>query len=380
MKLLFIFGTRPEAIKLAPVIKIFAKDKNYNVKICLSGQQDTLISQMIKFFNITIDYNLNIIKPKQSLNDITESILNKLNPVLQEYKPDLAFVHGDTSTAFSSALACNYQKIPVAHVEAGLRSHNKFHPWPEETNRSLIAKLSDYHFAPNELAKNNLIKENISKDRIIVTGNTVIDSLFLTIKKIQSKKIMNDLNAKFSFLKNKKKLILITAHRRENFGEGIKNLCSSLQILSKTHPDIDFVYPVHPNPNVQSVVHKELKSIKNIQLIKPVTYSEIVYLMSKSYLILTDSGGIQEEAPSLGKPVLVLREHTERFEAIQHGIAKLIGTESKSIIQNVSQLIQDKTLYNTMSKPINIFGDGAASQKIVNFIHTNLHNKFLLSA
>jgi UDP-N-acetylglucosamine 2-epimerase (non-hydrolysing) len=380
MKLLFIFGTRPEAIKLAPVIKIFTKDKNYNVKICLSGQQDTLLSQMIKFFNITIDYNLNIIKSKQSLNDITESILNKLNPVLQECKPDLAFVHGDTSTAFSSALACSYQKIPVAHVEAGLRSHNKFHPWPEETNRSLIAKLSDYHFAPNKLAKNNLIKENISKDRIIVTGNTVIDSLFLTLKKIQSKKITSEMNAKFSFLKKKKKIILITAHRRENFGEGIKNLCSSLQILSKMYPDIDFVYPVHLNPNVMTAVHKELKAIKNVKLIKPVTYSEIVYLMSKSYLILTDSGGIQEEAPSLGKPVLVLREHTERFEAIQHGIAKLIGTSSKSIIRNVSQLIQDKTLYNTMSKTIDIFGDGAASQKIFNFIHTNLHSEISLSA
>lgn len=380
MKLLFIFGTRPEAIKLAPVVKIFANNKNYNVKVCLSGQHDTLLSQMIKFFNIKIDYNLNIIKPKQSLNHITESILNKLNPILQKYKPNLAFVHGDTSTAFSSALACNYQKIPVAHVEAGLRTHNKLYPWPEEINRSLITKLSDYHFAPTELAKNNLIKENISKDRIIVTGNTVIDSLFLTLNKLELKNTKKKINVKFSFLKKNRKLILITAHRRENFGIGIKNLCYSLQILSKTYPDIDFVYPVHLNPNVMTLVYKELKSIKNIQLIKPVSYSEIVYLMSKSYLILTDSGGIQEEAPSLGKPVLVLREHTERFEAIKQGIAKLIGTESKSIIQNVSQLIDDKTLYNSMCKTIHIFGDGTASKKIINFINTNLNNKISLSA
>jgi UDP-N-acetylglucosamine 2-epimerase len=378
MNVLFIFGTRPEAIKLVPVIKAFRQNNKFNVRVCLTGQQDSLLYQMIEFFNIKIDYDLKIIKPKQSLSNITECILNKLNAVLQKYKPDLAFVHGDTSSAFSSALACNYQKIPVAHIEAGLRSYNKFHPWPEEINRSLIAKLSDYHFVPNELAKNNLIKENISIDKIIVTGNTVIDSLFLTLNKLQLKKYTKKINSKFSFLK--KKLILVTAHRRENFGKGIKNLCYSLKILSKTYPDIDFVYPVHLNPNVMSVVYKELKSIKNIQLIKPVPYIEIVYLMSKSYLILTDSGGIQEEAPSLGKPVLVLREHTERFEAIQQGVSKLIGTESKSIIQNVTNLINDKKLYKKMCKKAHMFGDGNASQYILNFIISSNSSKISKSA
>jgi UDP-N-acetylglucosamine 2-epimerase len=378
MNVLFIFGTRPEAIKLAPVIKAFRQNNKFNVRVCLTGQQDSLLYQMIEFFNIKIDYDLKIIKPKQSLSNITECILNKLNPVLKKYKPDLAFVHGDTSSAFSSALACNYKKIPVAHIEAGLRSHNKFHPWPEEINRSLIAKLSDYHFAPNELAKNNLIRENIPIDKIIVTGNTVIDSLFLTLNKLQLKKYTKEINPKFSFLK--KKLILVTAHRRENFGKGMKNLCYSLKILSKTYPDIDFVYPVHLNPNVMSVVYKELKSIKNIQLIKPVSYIEIVYLMSKSYLILTDSGGIQEEAPSLGKPVLVLREHTERFEAIQQGVSKLIGTESKSIIQNVTNLINDKKLYKKMCKRAHLFGDGNASQHILNFIISSNSSKISKSA
>jgi UDP-N-acetylglucosamine 2-epimerase (non-hydrolysing) len=380
LKILIIIGTRPEAIKLAPVIKLFKKYKNYNVKVCLSGQQDSLLYQTINFFNIKIDYDLKIIRPKQSLNDITESILKKVNPILKECKPDLTFVHGDTSTTFSSALACSYQKIPVAHIEAGLRSHNKYAPWPEEINRSLIAQLADFHFAPNEIAKQNLLKENISENKIIVTGNTVIDALLLTLNKLQSKKYLNEMNLKFFFLKEKRKLILITAHRRENFGQGLRNLCHSLKTLSKNYPNIDFIYPVHLNPNVKMVVNNELKLIKNIYLIKPVNYAEMVYLMTKSYLILTDSGGIQEEAPSLGKPVLVLRDCTERFEAINYGLAKLIGTETKSIIQNVSQLIGDTELYKKMSRTARIFGDGNASQRILNFININILNKISKNA
>ena len=373
-KILIVFGTRPEAIKMAPLIKEIQKE-NIELKVCITAQHREMLDQVLDIFEIKPDYDLNIMKANQDLYDITSNILIRMKKVLDEFKPDLVLVHGDTTTTFATTLACFYQKIDVGHVEAGLRTSNIYSPFPEEANRKLTASLAKYHFAPTNIAKQNLLKEGIKEKNIIVTGNTVIDALFLALKKIKSNKnleeaIINKLNlkidSKFSIINSQ--FILITAHRRENFGQGFINICEAIKELAIRYPNFNFIYPVHLNPNVQKPVKEILSSLKNVFLIKPLEYLEFVYLMSKSYLILTDSGGIQEEAPSLGKPVLVMRNTTERPEAIKAGTVKLVGTDKNKIVNEISILIEDKKEYKKMSKAKNPYGDGKASYRIIEFL------------
>jgi UDP-N-acetylglucosamine 2-epimerase (non-hydrolysing) len=379
-KILIVFGTRPEAIKMAPVIKELQKDKNkFKSKICVTAQHREMLDQVLEIFDIKPDYDLNIMKPNQDLYDTTSNILLKMKNVLNDFKPDLILVHGDTTTTFATTLAAFYKKIDVGHVEAGLRTGNVYSPWPEEANRKLTGAVAKYHFAPTNTAKENLLKEGIKKENIIVTGNTVIDALFLVLKKIKKdknleKKIIKEINSKtnsqFSILNSQ--FILITGHRRENFGQGFINICEAIKDLAIKYPKMNFIYPVHLNPNVRKPVNEILSSLKNVFLIEPLDYLPFVYLMSKSYLILTDSGGIQEEAPSLGKPVLVMREATERPEAVKAGTVKLVGTNKDKIIKEVSKLIENRDEYEKMSKAINPYGDGNASERIIKFLKENL--------
>jgi len=367
MKILFIFGTRPEAIKLVPVIKKFSGSKNFSIKICITSQHKEMLQQILNFFYIKPDYDLGIMKENQSLFDATISILKGLEKILEKENPDLVFVQGDTTTAFVGALASFYKKIPVAHIEAGLRSFNKYSPFPEEINRVLVGHIADYHFAPTERAKENLIKENI-KENIYVVGNTVIDALFMgldIIKKQGEEKFYQF----FNFIDFSRRIILVTGHRRESFGEPFKNICYALkEIAIKYKNEIEIVYPVHLNPNVRRPVFEILKGLENIHLIEPLDYPHLIWLMSKSYLVLTDSGGIQEEAPSLGKPVLVMREVTERIEGIEAGTAKLVGTTKEKIVKEVEVLLNDKNEYNKMVNTVNPYGDGKASYRIVKII------------
>jgi UDP-N-acetylglucosamine 2-epimerase (non-hydrolysing) len=370
MKILFIFGTRPEAIKLAPLIKEFQKSGEFNTRICVTAQHREMLDQVLSFFNIKPDYDLNIMKPNQSLFDITANILKLLEPILKKEKPDMIFVQGDTTTAFAGALAGFYQKIKVAHIEAGLRSHNKYSPFPEEINRVLAGHIADYHFAPTEKAKKNLYNEGI-KENVWVVGNTVIDALFLgldIIKKEGEEKYYKH----FSFIDFSKKIILLTGHRRESFGEPFENICYALREIANKYKDVEIVYPVHLNPNVREPVNRILKGIKNIHLIEPLEYPYLIWLMNKSYLILTDSGGIQEEAPSLGKPVLVMREVTERIEGVEAGTAKLVGTDKNKIIKEVQTLLEDDKEYNRMAKATNPYGDGKSSERIIHILKNNL--------
>jgi len=364
---MFIFGTRPEAIKLAPIIKKFGEYNNHiNIKICITAQHREMLDQVLNFFQINPDYDLNLMKINQSLFDVTSDILKNLEPVLKKEKPDMVFIQGDTTTALVGALASFYMKIPVAHVEAGLRSHNKYSPFPEEINRVLVGHLADYHFAPTEKAKENLYNENI-KENVWVVGNTVIDALYLgldIIKKHEETKYYNY----FHFIDFSKKIILVTGHRRESFGKPFENICYALKELVREYKDIEIVYPVHLNPNIREPVNRILKGEERIHLIEPLEYQYLIWLMDKSYLILTDSGGIQEEAPSLGKPVLVMRDVTERLEGIKAGTAKLVGTKKEVIIKAVSKLIEDFDLYTAMSKIKNPYGDGKASNRILNII------------
>jgi UDP-N-acetylglucosamine 2-epimerase (non-hydrolysing) len=371
MKILFIFGTRPEAIKLAPVIKEFQKSREFNTRICVTAQHREMLDQVLSFFNIKPDYDLNIMKPNQSLFDITANILKSLKPVLEKEKPDMIFVQGDTTTAFVGALAGFYKKIKVAHVEAGLRSHNKYSPFPEEINRVLVGHLADYHFAPTQRAKENLYKENIKKN-VYVVGNTVIDALYLGLEIIKEQG-EEKYYRYFDFIDFTKKIILVTGHRRESFGKPFENICYALKEIADNYEDVEIVYPVHLNPNVREPVNRILKGIKNIHLIEPLEYPYLIWLMSKVYLILTDSGGIQEEAPSLGKPVLVIREVTERIEGIEAGTAKLVGTNKNRIVKEVSKLLEDVDEYNKIAKAINPYGDGKASLRILNILR-NLMN------
>ena len=361
-KILFIFGTRPEAIKLAPVVKEFQKDSGFEVKVCVTAQHREMLDQVLKFFDVKPDYDLNLMKPNQSLFDITSNVLKSLEKVLEIEKPDIIFVQGDTTTAFVGALAGFYKKIKVAHIEAGLRSHNKYSPFPEEINRVLIGHIADYHFAPTERARENLLKENI-KENVYVVGNTVIDALLLGLDIIK-KEGKGKYYKYFDFIDFSKKIILVTAHRRESFGEPFENICYALKEISNKHQDIEIVYPVHLNPNVRKPVNRILGGIKNIHLIDPLKYPYLIWLMSKSYLVLTDSGGIQEEAPSLGKPVLVMREVTERIEGIEAGTAKLVGTNKDRIVKEVENLLENVDEYQKMARAVNPYGDGKASKRI----------------
>lgn len=368
-KILLVFGTRPEAIKMAPLVIELKKQSSLDIKICVTGQHREMLDQVLDLFQLKPDFDLNVMKSQQTLSSISISILEGLNSVFNEFIPDWVLVHGDTATTFSAALASYYNQIKVGHVEAGLRTGDIRSPWPEEGNRKLTAAICDVHFAPTVSAKNNLISENVSKDRILVTGNTVVDALQSINNVIESNiEIRSNLHEKFSFLSSEERLVLITGHRRENFGDSFINICKSIKELASANPDVRFVYPVHLNPNVQGPVQSILQGIDNVHLIQPLEYLEFVFLMSSSYLILTDSGGIQEEAPSLGKPVLVMRDTTERPEAVEAGTVILVGTNQQNITNNVQKLLDNKQAYEKMSKAHNPYGDGTASKQIVNWL------------
>lgn len=369
-KLLFIFGTRPEAIKMVPVIKKAYQDKNFQPVICITAQHREMLDQVLSFFNIKPDYDLDLMKPNQDLTELTGNGLIKLKSVITAVKPDLIFVQGDTTTAFIGALSGFYHKIPVAHIEAGLRSGDKFSPYPEEIYRTLAADLATYHFVPTIQAQTNLIQENI-KNNIYITGNTVIDALLIgleLIKNIGEEKYYNY----FNFIDFTRKIILITMHRRENFGKPLENLCESLKILATKYPNMQFIFPVHPNPNVKNIVNSKLSGIKNIFLEYPLDYAFMIWLMEKSHIIITDSGGIQEEAPTLGKPLLVTRDVTERSEGVLAGTAKLIGTDVIAIVNEIEKLL-DKNNYNIMSEAHNPYGDGKAAEYIMKIVTQELY-------
>ncbi len=372
-KILIVFGTRPEAIKMTPLVKEFEKNSNYfEMKVCVTAQHREMLDQVLELFNIKPHYDLNIMKDGQDLYDITSKVLLGMRDVLNDFKPDVVLVHGDTTTTVSTTLASFYQKIPVGHVEAGLRTGDIYSPWPEEANRLLTTQITKYHFAPTQANKVNLQKEHVNEQDIIVTGNTVIDSLFMVRDKINTDdKLRFEIVDKIDKLgyrySEKKKLVLVTGHRRENFGEGFLNICGALKELAQKYQDVDFVYPVHLNPNVQKPVKEILAGIDNVYLIDPLEYLPFVYLLNKCHLMLTDSGGIQEEAPSLGKPVLVMRDTTERPEALDAGTVMLVGTDKETIISNVSRLLEDEISYKKMSYAHNPYGNGTASARIVNY-------------
>ncbi len=365
-KILISFGTRPEAIKLAKLIYFLKKEKTFNVKICVSGQHEQMLKQVLKLFNIKTDYNLKVMKSNQSLNLLASKILEKFNKVLIDFKPDLILVHGDTTTAYISSLAAFQNKIKIGHIEAGLRTHNLEYPYPEEFNRKSIATIADINFTPTNIATKNLLSENVVKKKIIQTGNTIVDTLEFSIEILKrNKKILNNIKKNFSFLDNKKKLIIVTSHRRENYGNGIENICNALKKIVSKNKDIQIVYSVHLNPKVSTVIKKKLNNIKDIFLVKPQDYFTFIYLMKISYLILTDSGGIQEEAPTFKTPVLVLRNETERPEAKDFGGSLLVGTDKDKIADTVYRLMNNHKLYKKMSYIKNPYGDGKSINKII---------------
>ncbi|WP_236009554.1 non-hydrolyzing UDP-N-acetylglucosamine 2-epimerase [Vibrio ulleungensis] len=365
-RVMTVFGTRPEAIKMAPLVHALATDDRFEVTVCVTAQHREMLDQVLELFEIVPDIDLNLMKAGQTLNQITANILLELKPALQEIKPDVVLVHGDTATTFAASLASYYEQIPVGHVEAGLRTGNLYSPWPEEANRKLTGSLTRYHFAPTDTSKDNLTRENYSPENISVTGNTVIDALMLIKSKIaQDTALENDLKSAFPYLDESKKLILVTGHRRENFGDGFERICRAIAQVATSHPDVQVVYPVHLNPNVRKPVSRILEGIDNVLLIEPQEYLPFIYLMMRSHLILTDSGGIQEEAPSLGKPVLVMRDTTERPEAVEAGTVKLVGTEEHVIVQNIEKLLTDPSAYEAMSRAHNPYGDGKACQRIL---------------
>jgi UDP-N-acetylglucosamine 2-epimerase (non-hydrolysing) len=370
-KILLVFGTRPEAIKMAPLVKEFQKyPQQFDTKVCVTGQHRQMLDRVLEVFEIKPDYDLNIMAPNQDLYDITSKVLLGMREVIKEAKPDVVFVHGDTTTSMAAGIAAFYQQVNVAHVEAGLRTYNLLSPWPEEMNRQLTDRVCEYCFAPTEMSKNNLLQENIDKNKVYVTGNTVIDALLMAVDVIKHKarlegQIQAEIKGKGYTIQEEKKYILVTGHRRENFGDGFLNICKALKEIATQHPDMDIVYPVHLNPNVQRPVYELLADTKNIYLISPLDYLPFVYAMQHSHLILTDSGGVQEEAPSLGKPVLVMRDTTERPEAVDAGTVKLVGTNVATIVENINLLIKDKTLYEKMAEAYNPYGDGKACERIV---------------
>lgn len=376
--LLLVFGTRPEAIKMAPVVKEFQKHKDeFNTLVCVTGQHREMLDQVLRIFNIKPDYDLNIMQKGQDLYDVTSRVLLGMRDVLKEVKPDIVFVHGDTTTSTAAALAAFYQQIPVAHVEAGLRTGNIYSPWPEEMNRQITGRIATYDFSPTPLSKQNLLTEHVDESKITVTGNTVIDALHIVVNRIhQDSQLDTKLEEKLlSFgydvkrLANGKKLVLITGHRRENFGDGFISMCTAIKDLTQKYPDVDFVYPMHLNPNVRKPIHEvfgdDLSHLGNMFFIEPLEYLEFVYLMEKSNIVLTDSGGIQEEAPGLGKPVLVMRDTTERPEALDAGTVKLVGTDYNKIVNEVSTLLDNPMEYERMSHAVNPYGDGKAASRIV---------------
>lgn len=371
MKVLSVFGTRPEAIKMAPLVKALAADDFFNAKVCVTAQHREMLDQVLNLFEIKPDYDLNLMKEGQDLYDITSGVLLGLRDVLKEFKPDMVLVHGDTATTFAASLAAFYQQIPVGHVEAGLRTGNLYSPWPEEANRVLTGRLAAVHFAPTERNKNALLNEHVSESTITVTGNTVIDALQWVVNKIESSadlknKILNALaEAGLDTAVLSNRYVLVTGHRRENFGAGFENICQALSKLAIANPETHFIYPVHLNPNVQEPVKRLLCGVSNVHLIHPLSYEPFVYLMQQTYLVLTDSGGVQEEAPGLGKPVLVMRDTTERPEAINAGTVKLVGTNLDVIVCEVQMLLDDSSLYDEMSRAHNPYGDGAASMNII---------------
>uniref|UniRef100_UPI004048ABB8 non-hydrolyzing UDP-N-acetylglucosamine 2-epimerase n=1 Tax=Rheinheimera sp. TaxID=1869214 RepID=UPI004048ABB8 len=366
MKVLTVFGTRPEAIKMAPLVHALSADKRFVAKVCVTAQHRQMLDQVLALFDITPDYDLNIMQPRQTLTDVTTAILKGLQPVLAEFKPDVVLVHGDTATTLSASLAAYYQQIKVGHVEAGLRTGNIYSPWPEEGNRKLTGALASYHFAPTATSQQNLLSENVTPESISVTGNTVIDALLLVTAKIeQDKALATELADRYPFLESNKKMLLVTGHRRESFGGGFERICEALKQLALSFPALQIVYPVHLNPNVQQPVNRLLAGLNNVFLIEPQDYLPFVYLMMRSHIILTDSGGIQEEAPSLGKPVLVMRDTTERPEAVTAGTVKLVGTDISKIVSEVSNLLTNDTAYDSMSHAHNPYGDGKACQRIL---------------
>ena len=374
-KILHVFGTRPEAIKMAPLVKACEANNNLESRVCVTAQHREMLDQVLELFDIVPDYDLNLMTPRQTLNEVTSAILVKLKPILVEYQPNLLLVHGDTATTFAAALAAYYEKIDVGHVEAGLRTGDIYSPWPEEINRKLTGSIARFHFAPTSVSKQNLINEGVSEKQICITGNTVIDALLSTKQKIDTDvTLAHNLSSQFKTIDFSKKLIVVTGHRRENFGSGFEDICSALAQLAKKRPDLEIVYPVHLNPNVQTPVKKYLSGYNNIHLIDPLDYLPFVYLMMRSSIILTDSGGIQEEAPSLGKPVLVMRDTTERPEALEAGTVKLVGTSAANIIVEVTALLDNNQKYDIMSSANNPYGNGKASQAILNFINKQYDN------
>lgn len=363
--LLFIFGTRPEAIKMAPLIRSAQKNANFIVKVCVTAQHRQMLDQVLNLFSIEPDFDLDIMKPGQDLSELTASILMPLKQVIDKVGPDIVLVHGDTTTTLAASLAAFYARIPVAHIEAGLRTGQKYSPWPEEVNRTVTSRIAEYHFCPTEQAQINLLREGIDPKQIFITGNTVIDALFDAVDILENdRELTANFTEMFSFIEPTKKLVLVTGHRRENFGDGFERICRSLALLAARN-DIQIVYPVHPNPNVKNIVEKFLGNQRNIFLISPLDYLPFVYLMNKSYIIITDSGGIQEEAPSLGKPVLVLRDTTERPEAVEAGTVVLVGTNLEVIVDTTNSLLDDPKHYANMSLIANPYGNGEASKKIL---------------
>lgn len=380
--ILLVFGTRPEAIKMAPLVKKLQQySSDFKTVVCVTGQHREMLDQVLQIFDIKPDYDLNIMKQGQDLYDVTARVLVGLRDVLRDVKPDVVLVHGDTTTSMAAALAAFYQQIPVGHVEAGLRTHNIYSPWPEEINRQLTGRIATYHFAPTPLSRDNLLHEGVDENHIYVTGNTVIDALYWVVDRIKNddeldRTLNNELlqnGYDVTRLSQGKKMVLITGHRRENFGEGFTQICRAIKTLVETYPDVDFVYPMHLNPNVRKPIHEAFdeKQYENMFFIEPLEYLSFVYLMEKSAIVLTDSGGIQEEAPGLGKPVLVMRDTTERPEALVAGTVKLVGTDYDKIVKEVSLLIEDSRYYQTMSEAVNPYGDGKACERIIEALIKN---------
>ena len=378
--ILLVFGTRPEAIKMAPLVKEFQKyPETFKTIVCVTGQHREMLDQVLRIFDIQPDYDLNIMKQGQDLYDVTARVLTGMREVLKETQPDIVLVHGDTTTSTAAALAAFYQQIPVGHVEAGLRTHNIYSPWPEEMNRQITGRIATYHFAPTSLSKDNLLQEGVSEERIIVTGNTVIDALYMVVEKIKNdgilscelEKVLKASGYDIGRLSDGRKLVLITGHRRENFGDGFISMCKAIKSLSEKYPEVDFVYPMHLNPNVRKPIYEVFGESQraNLFFIGPLEYLSFVYLMEKSAIVLTDSGGIQEEAPGLGKPVLVMRDTTERPEALEAGTVKLVGTDYDKIVNEVSGLLDNQEYYEKMSKAVNPYGDGKACSRIVKALY-----------
>ncbi len=371
-RILIVFGTRPEAIKMAPLVQEFKKQASiFDIKVCITAQHREMLDQVLTFFEITPDYDLDLMKPNQNLYDLTAAIITNLKPVLEDYRPDYVFVHGDTTTTMATSISAFYSGAIICHVEAGLRTFNMKSPFPEEMNRTVTGVIANLHFSPTEESKQNLLRENKKEENIIITGNTVIDALLFSVNKVKNSNFKNEeIEYLKTILKPDNKLILVTGHRRENHGQGFINICEALKQIAKENWDCQIIYPVHLNPNVQKPVYKLLEGVSNIKLIAPLSYPAFVWLMEKSYLIITDSGGVQEEAPSLGKPVLVMRNTTERPEAVVAGTVLLVGTNKDKIINETNTLLKDKKAYSEMSKLHNPYGDGKACKRIVKYIRT----------